>query len=124
MNSCLLSLGALAGKHLVTLEGLNGDTMTPVQSALVEEGGIQCGFCTPGVVIALTGHLLNSDSFELRGVLESLDGNLCRCLIGAATTVEELLESSLLQRGIPHLHQFLAHVASTPVRGGRRGVHH
>ena len=38
VNSCLLSLGALAGKHLVTLEGLNGDTMTPVQSALVEEG--------------------------------------------------------------------------------------
>jgi xanthine dehydrogenase small subunit len=219
VNSCLLPLGALAGKHLVTLEGLNGDALTPVQSALVEEGGVQCGFCTPGVVIALTAHLLNSDSFELRGVLESLDGNLCRCtgymgikragellnrsigrglppvgaqriaalveagvlpscfsgtqqllvglppaprgagdgllvaggtdlfarstdglldqrlsftdyqpelvgielrdgrcLIGAATTVEELLESPLLQREIPHLHQFLAHVASTPVR--------
>ena len=219
VNSCLLPLGTLAGKHLVTLEGLNGDALTAVQSALVEEGGVQCGFCTPGVVIALTGHLLNAGSFGESEILESLDGNFCRCtgymgikragerlnqqiggtlpqigarriaalveagvlpscfagaerqlaelppaslqaeggqlvaggtdlfarspdglldqrlnfaerrqeltgievrdgrcLIGAATTVEELLESSLLEREIPHLHQFLAHVASTPVR--------
>jgi xanthine dehydrogenase small subunit len=79
MNSCILPLGALAGRHLLTIECLGGDALSPVQTALAEEGGGQCGFCSPGLVIALTNWLLNGRSFDAEEALEALDGNFCRC---------------------------------------------
>lgn len=78
VNACLVPLGAVSGAHVLTVEGL-GETLTPVQQALVEEGGIQCGFCTPGMVIALTAHLLDSPRLDRPHLLEAMDGNLCRC---------------------------------------------
>jgi xanthine dehydrogenase small subunit len=78
--SCLLPAGDVAGRHVVTIEGLNApDRLTPVQQALVDGGGIQCGFCTPGLVVALTGHLLSAPRLDEAGALASLAGNLCRC---------------------------------------------
>jgi xanthine dehydrogenase small subunit len=77
-NACLVPLGAVSGAHVLTVEGL-GETLTPVQQALAEEGGIQCGFCTPGMVIALTAHLLVSPKLDRPHLLEAMDGNLCRC---------------------------------------------
>jgi xanthine dehydrogenase small subunit len=58
--SCLLPLGELEGKHIVTVEGLNTASLplTPVQQALIDEGASQCGFCTPGIVMSLTGFFL------------------------------------------------------------------
>jgi len=79
VNACLLPLGALAGRHLLTLEGLNGPQPTPVQQAIITEGASQCGFCTPGVVIALHGFLLHSATLDETAAVETLDGNLCRC---------------------------------------------
>jgi xanthine dehydrogenase small subunit len=221
VNSCLLPLRALGGHHLVTLEGLNhrDGSLTPVQQALLDEDAAQCGFCTPGMVMGLTHWLLTGRRFDREEVLESLDGNFCRCTgyqairraadrlaplgpglpppgerlsalisagvlpgyfeeiprrvaklpppvpglpihgalpvaggtdlfvhpppemlhapmvfleeqpelhgirvtedicrIGATTTVEELLESALLEARIPHLHGFLARMGGTPVR--------
>ena len=62
MTSCLTPLGNAAGKHIVTVEGINaaGAQLTPVQQAIVDEGGSQCGFCTVGFVMSLTGHSLSS----------------------------------------------------------------
>ncbi len=80
MTSCLLPMGELSGKHLVTIEGLNMDTLSPVQQAMVECGGTQCGYCTPGFVVSMTAGLmepklpLNED-----GVVYAISGNLCRC---------------------------------------------
>lgn len=220
VNSCLLPLGTVAGHHLVTVEGLTTtDKGNPIQQALVEEGGVQCGFCSPGMVVALTGYLLNAPRLDATAAVEALDGNLCRCTgymgirraaarletlfpgglppkgervaylitlgvlppyfaaipqqlatiprpgllplarpitvaggtdlfshpnprlqaaalhflsedegwqgihiedgechIGAATTIETLLESALLAEHLPHWHQHLARIASTPVR--------
>lgn len=79
VNSCLLPLGDVAGRHLVTIEGLNNEGLSPVQQALVDEGAIQCGFCTPGFVVSLTGFLLNSEGFEAGDALEAIGGNICRC---------------------------------------------
>jgi xanthine dehydrogenase small subunit len=73
VNSCLLPLGAVAGRHVVTIEGINGRQLNPIQQALVAQGGIQCGFCTPGIVIALTAFFLNGT------VSDAVGGNLCRC---------------------------------------------
>ncbi len=80
ITSCLIPLGELHGKHLVTIEGLNTDQLSPVQKAIVDEGGSQCGFCTPGIVVSLTGYLMQSDySLDDDGIKYALGGNLCRC---------------------------------------------
>jgi xanthine dehydrogenase small subunit len=79
VNSCLLPLGDIAGKHLVSIEGLNRATLTPVQQQLVDHGAIQCGFCTPGFVISLTGYLLRQLSWSFQGAVDAVAGNICRC---------------------------------------------
>lgn len=79
VNSCLLPLGDVAGRHVVTIEGLNQPDFSPVQQALVDEGAIQCGFCTPGLVIALTGFLLSSVPLSADNGIAALGGNICRC---------------------------------------------
>jgi xanthine dehydrogenase small subunit len=55
MTSCLVPLGNADGCHVVTVEGINQQKLTPVQQAVVDEGGTQCGFCTVGFIMSLTG---------------------------------------------------------------------
>ncbi len=78
--SCLVLAAAAEGSEIVTVEGLAEEPVTvAVQAAMVEAGGVQCGFCTPGFVVSLTDLLRRNpepDEFELR---EALSGNLCRC---------------------------------------------
>lgn len=81
--SCLLPLGELAGKHILTVEGINIPgtevALTPIQQALTDEGASQCGFCTPGIVMSLTGFFLTSAALDYRNAIDALDGNICRC---------------------------------------------
>jgi xanthine dehydrogenase small subunit len=78
--SCLLPLGELQGKHLVTIEGVNQSQLSPVQQAIADCGATQCGFCTPGIVMSLTGYLLaNEAEVSEEGIKQALSGNLCRC---------------------------------------------
>jgi xanthine dehydrogenase small subunit len=89
VNSCLLPLGEVEGRHLVSIEGINPDQpeagsteevpLTPVQSRLVSHGAIQCGFCTPGFVVSLTGYLLGSRSWSRERAVDAVAGNICRC---------------------------------------------
>jgi xanthine dehydrogenase small subunit len=79
VNSCLLPMGDVAGRHVVTIEGLNQPDLSPVQKALLDEGAIQCGFCTPGLVIALTGFLLGGAPISEADGIAALGGNICRC---------------------------------------------
>lgn len=80
MTSCLLPVGELHGKHLVSIEGLNMDKLSPVQSALVHCGGTQCGYCTPGFVVAMTAGLMDeSIPLNQKGHSCATSGNLCRC---------------------------------------------
>jgi len=79
INSCLLPLASLHGKHLVTIEGINQKELNPLQSAFVNEGASQCGFCTPGFLMSLTGYFLSSDTYSVEAAINSLDGNICRC---------------------------------------------
>jgi xanthine dehydrogenase small subunit len=79
VNSCLLPMGDVAGRHVVTIEGLNQPDLSPAQQALIEEGAIQCGFCTPGLVIALTGFLLSGAAISEADGIAALGGNICRC---------------------------------------------
>ncbi len=80
VTSCLMPVGELHGKHLVTIEGLNMDHLSPVQEAIVDLGGSQCGFCTPGIVVSLTGYLIEKKGPVSREAIKSsLGGHLCRC---------------------------------------------
>lgn len=80
--SCLLALGDLAGKHLITIEGLSAsspDRLTPVMRAFLEENASQCGFCSPGFIVALSAWLARPGKPDLAGAMIAIDGNLCRC---------------------------------------------
>lgn len=79
VTSCLLPVGALQGKHVVTIEGLTHQVLGPIQNAFSDEGASQCGFCTPGFVVAFTGFLLEAKQWDEDGAIESIAGNICRC---------------------------------------------
>ena len=79
MTSCLMPLGNAMGKHIVTVEGLNMGTLTPVQQAIVDRGASQCGFCTTGIVVALTGFCLNGNKTDDDSAIAAINGNICRC---------------------------------------------
>ena len=79
MTSCLMPLGNAAGKHIVTVEGLNRKQLTPYQQAIVDQGGSQCGFCTPGFVVSLAGFCLSEEQPSCENAIAAMDGNICRC---------------------------------------------
>jgi len=68
------------GASITTIEGLaNGDEWHPVQTAFHENHGLQCGYCTPGMVMAAVSLIQEQPGLTERGVREGLEGNLCRC---------------------------------------------
>ena len=79
VTSCLMPVGNAAGKHIVTVEGLNMDELNPVQQAMSDEGATQCGFCTPGFVVSLAGFCLSKKEPTYTNAIASIDGNICRC---------------------------------------------
>lgn len=74
--SCLSPLINAHGKHIVTIEGLEMEELNPAQKAMENNAATQCGFCTPGFVMALTGNLLSNKNETAK---ESMSGNICRC---------------------------------------------
>jgi 4-hydroxybenzoyl-CoA reductase subunit alpha len=80
MNGCLLLAAEMEGRKIVTIEGLaeNGE-LTPLQQSFVHEGGIQCGFCTPGMVLTATAMLEQSPDPDDEEIKDALAGNMCRC---------------------------------------------
>ena len=79
VNSCLMPLGQAESKHIVTIEGLNSKALSLIQQAFIDEGGTQCGFCTPGFIVSLTGYLLSNTNCNLEDAIDSIGGNVCRC---------------------------------------------
>ena len=79
VNACLVLALEAPGRDIGTIEGLSGAAMHPIQQALVDHGGTQCGFCTPGIVLsakALLDHNPQPTEAEIR---HAIAGNLCRC---------------------------------------------
>jgi carbon-monoxide dehydrogenase small subunit len=78
--ACLVLAGQAEGTEIVTVEGLaDGDRLHPVQEAFVEAGAVQCGFCTPGLIVATHDLLRRQPSPSDAEIREALAGNLCRC---------------------------------------------
>jgi aerobic-type carbon monoxide dehydrogenase small subunit (CoxS/CutS family) len=79
-RSCLMDLNDVANKTLTTIEGLaNGEELHPVQQAFVENDALQCGYCTPGMIITAVSMLDENPSASEADIIKGLDENLCRC---------------------------------------------
>jgi carbon-monoxide dehydrogenase small subunit len=78
--ACLVAAGQAEGRDVVTVEGLGSDNeLHPVQQAFVDAGAVQCGFCTPGLVVAVHDLLARDPDPADADIREALAGNLCRC---------------------------------------------
>jgi carbon-monoxide dehydrogenase small subunit len=78
--ACLVAAGQAQDRDVVTVEGLaDGETLDPVQQAFLDAGAVQCGFCTPGLVVAVHDLLARVPQPDDDTVREALAGNLCRC---------------------------------------------
>jgi carbon-monoxide dehydrogenase small subunit len=87
--ACLVLAAQAEGREVVTVEGLaEGDVLHPVQEAFVEAGAVQCGFCTPGLVVATHALLRRTAHPADAEIREALAGNLCRC-----TGYEKILDA-------------------------------
>ncbi|MES1160113.1 MAG: FAD binding domain-containing protein [Bacteroidota bacterium] len=80
--SCLTALGNVHGKQVVTIEGLNREEgLNPLQQAVCDEGGAQCGFCTPGFIVSMAGFCRGKEEPSYKNALTAVDGNICRCSV-------------------------------------------
>jgi carbon-monoxide dehydrogenase small subunit len=88
--SCLVAAGQVQGREVVTVEGLAGENgeLSTVQQAFVDAGAVQCGFCTPGLLVAADELLEHNASPSDGDIREALSGNLCRC-----TGYEKILDA-------------------------------
>ncbi len=78
--SCVRAVSEFEGREIATVEGLaKGGELNPVQRAFLETGAAQCGYCTSGLVVALTAYLEAAERPDRKGAVEALEGHLCRC---------------------------------------------
>jgi len=100
-RSCQLPMSGIAGKEVVTIEGLatNGK-LHPIQAAFVEHDALQCGFCTPGMILSAYGLLLEVPKPTRQQILDHMEDNLCRC--GAHVRIVKAIEmaASEMRKGV------------------------
>lgn len=79
-RSCMLTVGDVSGLNIVTIEGLavNG-SLHPIQNAFMKHDALQCGYCTPGMIMNACGLLLKNPEPSRNEIIEAMEGNLCRC---------------------------------------------
>ncbi len=93
VRSCQVPVKTVAGKKVVTIEGLAEDgKLHPLQEAFAKHDGLQCGFCTPGMIMNAYGLLLKNPQPSREQIVEGMDYNLCRC--GAHVRIVEAIETA------------------------------
>ncbi len=109
VNACIAPLGSLHGKQLITVEHLkHGDKLHPVQQAMVDCHGSQCGFCTPGFVMSMFAYRKTNAEPDRDLIVEALGGNLCRC-----TGYRPIIDAAVQMYEPPLADQFTARAAET-----------
>lgn len=80
VNSCLILIGQVEGSEILTVEGLEKDgQLHPLQERFLEKGAVQCGFCTPGMLMSAYALLEQNQTPSQDDIKEAIEGNLCRC---------------------------------------------
>jgi aerobic carbon-monoxide dehydrogenase small subunit len=98
-RSCLLPVSSVAGKSVTTIEGLaRGDALHPVQEAFLEEGALQCGYCTGGMVLAAAALLRQKPDPTDEEIVAGMNGHLCRCN-GYVKVVKAVRRAAASMRG-------------------------
>jgi aerobic-type carbon monoxide dehydrogenase small subunit (CoxS/CutS family) len=93
VRSCQTPVRKAAGKSVLTIEGLTANgVLHPLQTSFIQQEGMQCGYCTPGIIMTAYGLLLRNPRPTRNEILEALEDNLCRC--GAHTRIVAALESA------------------------------
>ena len=94
VKSCTMLAVQANGKNITTIEGIaDGDNLHPVQEAFREHHGLQCGFCTPGMIMAAIDIINRKPNLDEKTVREELEGNLCRCT-GYQNIVKSILAAA------------------------------
>jgi len=92
VRSCQTPIRSVKGKEVTTIEGLaKGDKLHPLQKAFVEHGAVQCGFCTPGMIMNAYSMLLKNPKLTRKQIIEGMEFNLCRC--SGHTRIVKAIES-------------------------------
>ena len=98
INSCLMFAAQADGREVLTIEGLaHGDTLDPLQEAFLDHGAVQCGYCTPGMILNAKALLAKNPNPSEAEVREMLTGNYCRCT-GYVKPVEAVLAAAKASR--------------------------
>jgi len=93
MPSCQIKIKDIAGSKITTIEGLEKDgDLHPLQKAFVDNDALQCGFCTPGMIMKAHSIVTENPDLSREEIIEGMDGNLCRC--GAHTRILDAIESA------------------------------
>jgi aerobic-type carbon monoxide dehydrogenase small subunit (CoxS/CutS family) len=101
-RSCLLPVRAVDGKSVTTIEGLaRGEALHPVQEAFLEEGALQCGYCTSGMILAALALLRDKPDPTEEEIVAGMDGHLCRCN-GYVKIVKAVRRAAVLMRSGRH----------------------
>jgi aerobic-type carbon monoxide dehydrogenase small subunit (CoxS/CutS family) len=104
-RSCVTRAETVAPKEIITIEGLARDgQLHPVQRAFLEAGAMQCGYCTPGMIMSAVALLNRTHHPTLREIIDSMDGNICRCgaysrIINAVQKAATLMAESEVGKG-------------------------
>ena len=100
VSSCIMLAPQVQGREITTVEGLEQDgELHPVQRAFVEHFGLQCGYCTPGMLLLASALLARTPDPSREEIVEFLGGNICRCT-GYARIVESVQAAATLMRGV------------------------
>jgi len=93
MTSCLVLAASADGRKIMTIEGISKEGLHPLQEAFIEDGAIQCGYCTPGMILTAKAFLDKNPHPTEDEVRHAIDGNLCRCT-GYVKIVKAILSAS------------------------------
>jgi aerobic-type carbon monoxide dehydrogenase small subunit (CoxS/CutS family) len=92
-RSCMLPVSDIVGKDVITIEGLSRNgKLHPVQQAFIDHDALQCGYCTPGMILTAAGMLMKKPSITRQEIIDGLEDNLCRC--GAHTRIIDAVETA------------------------------
>ena len=98
VNSCIIMAFQADKKEIITIEGLaKEEEVHPIQQAFLEEGAVQCGFCTPGMILSAKALLDKNPNPNKEEIRESISGNLCRCT-GYNKIIDATLKASMILR--------------------------